>query len=154
MLKGLLTMSAKELERLSVVQKIIDKRITQALGAEQLGLTIRQVKRLVRAYKQHGAQGLVSKQKGQVSNNKFSDKKIADIKKLVSTHYYDFGPKFATERLAEKHSIQVSKETLRQWMVDWGLWKAKRQKQAKIHPQRDRRDCFGELIQIDGSPHD
>lgn len=153
MLEGLLTMSTKELNRLSVVEKIIDKRLTQALGAQQLSLTIRQVKRLVRKYKQYGAEGLVSKQRGQVSNNKFTDKKIADIKQLVSVHYYDFGPKFAAEKLIEKHGINVSKETLRQWMVDWGLWKAKRQKQANIHPQRDRRDCYGELIQIDGSPH-
>lgn len=153
MLQGLLTMSAKELKRLSVVQKIIDKCLTQAVGARQLGLTIRQVKRLVRKYKQYGTQGLVSKQRGQVSNNKFSDKKIENIKKLVSIHYYDFGPKFAAEKLAEKHGIKISKETLRQWMVEWGLWKAKRQKQAQIHPQRDRRECFGELIQIDGSPH-
>lgn len=153
MLQGVLTMSTKELHRLSVVQKIMDKRLTQALGAQQLGLSIRQVKRLVRKYKQHGTEGLVSKQRGQVSNNKFSDKKIEDIKKLVSVHYYDFGPKFAAEKLIEKHGIKVSKETLRQWMVDWGLWNAKRQKQAQIHPQRDRRDCFGELTQIDGSPH-
>ena len=154
MLKGLLTMSTKEIDRLSVVNKILDKRLTQAQAAQQLGLTIRQVKRLVRKYKQYGAEGLVSKQRGQVSNNKFSDKKIEDIKKLVSMHYYDFGPKFAAEKLAEKHGIQVSKETLRQWMVDWGLWSAKRHKEAKIHPQRDRRDCYGELLQIDGSPHD
>jgi transposase len=73
-------MSTKEIERLSVIQKIIDKYLTQALGAQQLGLTIRQVKRLVRNYKQRGAEGLVSKQRGQVSNNKFSDKKIEDIK--------------------------------------------------------------------------
>ena len=81
MLEGFLTMSTKEIERLSVIQKIIDKYLTQALGAQQLGLTIRQVKRLVRNYKQRGAEGLVSKQRGQVSNNKFSDKKIEDIKK-------------------------------------------------------------------------
>jgi len=91
-------MSAKEIDRLSVVQKIIDKRLTQALGAKQLGLTIRQVKRLVRKYRQYGAEGLISKQRGQVSNNKYSDKKIEDIKKLVSMHYYDFGPKFAAEK--------------------------------------------------------
>lgn len=153
MLEGLLTMSRKELHRLSVIEKIIDKRLTQALGAQQLRLTIRQVKRLVSKYKQYGAAGLISKQRGQVSNNKFSAKKIEEIKKLVSIHYYDFGPKFAAEKLVEKHGIKVSKETLRQWMVEWGMWKAKRQKQAQIHPQRDRRDCYGELIQIDGSPH-
>lgn len=71
---------------------------------------------------------------------------------MIETHYYDFGPKFAAEKLYERHGIKVNKETLRQLMVEWGLWKAKRQKQAQIHPQRDRRECFGELPQIDGSP--
>lgn len=153
MLKGPLIMSIKEAGRMLVIQKVIDKDLMQADGAQQLGLTIRQVKRLVRNYKQHGAAGLVSKQRGQISNNKFSDKKMESIKGLVSRHYYDFGPTFASEKLLEKHGIKVSKERLRQCMVDWGLWKAKRQKQAQIHPQRDRRHCYGELTQIDGSPH-
>ena len=154
MLMGLLTMSTKELKRLSVVQKIIDKCLTQALGAQQLGLTTRQVKRLVREYKKYGAEGLVSKQRGQRGNRKYNDDKVDEVKRLVTVNYYDFGPKFAAEKLTEKHGIKISKETLRQWMIDWGLWEAKRQKQARIHPQRDRRDCFGELVQIDGSPHD
>lgn len=146
-------MSTNELERLSVIQKIVDKHLTQVLAAKQLGLTDRQVRRLVKDYKLYGAEGVVSKQRGQISNHKYSDEKIEVIKRLVSMHYYDFGPKFAAEKLDEKHGIKVSKETLRQWMIDWGLWLAKRQKRAQIHPQRDRRDCFGELTQIDGSPH-
>src|SRR3984957_461114 len=154
MLKGLLTMSATELERLSVIRKVIDKHLTQSLAAQQLVITIRQVKRLVRKYKQYGPEGLISKQRGQVSNNKSSDDKIEEIRKLVERHYYDFGPKFAAEKLQEKHDINVSKETLRNLMIGWGLWKAKRQKLAKAHPQRERRECYGELIQIDGSPHD
>jgi len=153
MSKGLLTMNTNEIERLAVVRKIVDKQITQTLAAKQLGLTVRQVKRLVKKYRFHGAEGLVSKQRGRASNNKYCDQKIESIKKLVTTHYYDFGPKFAAEKLEEKHGLKVSKETLRQWMVDWGLWEAKRQKQAQTHPQRERRDCFGELTQIDGSPH-
>ena len=153
MLRGLLTMSTNELERLSVIQKIVDKHLTQVLAAKQLGLTDRQVRRLVKDYKLYGAEGVVSKQRGQISNHKYSDEKIEAIKQLVSIHYHDFGPKFAAEKLDEKHGIKVSKETLRQWMIDWGLWLAKRQKNAQIHPQRDRRDCFGELTQIDGSPH-
>jgi transposase len=146
-------MNADEIERLAVIGKIIDKHITQVLAAKQLGLTVRQVRRLVTKYKQDGAEGLVSKQRGQISNHKYSDEKIEAIKKLVVTNYYDFGPKFAAEKLKEKHELKISKETLRQWMIDWGLWEAKRQKQAKIHPQRARRDCLGELTQIDGSPH-
>jgi len=154
MLGELITMNAKELERLAVVRKIVDKHLTQVLAAKHLGLTERQVKRLVKKYKQYGAEGLVSKQRGQTSNRKYSVEKIEETKRLVGLHYYDFGPKFAAEKLIEKHEIKVSKETMRQWMVNWGLWKAKRQKQAQIHPQRERRHCFGELIQIDGSPHD
>ena len=153
MLEGLLTMSTDELKRLAIVQKIVEKNLTQALGAQQLGLTDRQVRRLVKNYKLGGAEGLTSKQRGQTGNRKYSDEKIESIKALVVKHYYDFGPKFAAEKLYEKHSIRINKETLRQWMVEWGLWKATRQKQAQLHPQRDRRDCFGELTQIDGSPH-
>jgi len=153
-LEGFLTMSTKELKRLSVIEKVIDKQLTQLIAAEHLGLTVRQIKRLVKRYKQYGPKGLTSKQRGTQGNRKYTDKKLAIIKDLIETHYYDFGPKFAAEKLYERHEIKVNKETLRQLMVEWGLWKAKRQKQAQIHPQRDRRECFGELIQIDGSPHD
>jgi len=153
MQRGLLAMSTDELNRLSIVQKIVDKHLTQVVAAEQLGLTVRQVKRLVKKYHDNGAEGLVSKKRGQRGNRKYSDKIVEEIKELVVKHYYDFGPKFACEKLDEKHGIKVSKETLRQLMINWGLWDAKRQKQAKIHPQRERRHCFGELIQIDGSPH-
>lgn len=152
--KGLLTMSTKEVERLSTIQRVIDKKITQVIASEHLGLTVRQVKRLVKQYKRDGALGLISRQRGQPSNRKYTLAKIEAIKQLIETHYYDFGPKFAAEKLIELHGIKVSKETLRQWMIEWGLWKAKRKKSVQLHPLRDRRPCFGELVQIDGSPHD
>jgi len=151
--EGVLTMSTKELTRLSVIEKVIDKKLTQIIAAQHLGLTVRQIKRLVKGYRQYGPKGLTSKRRGSQGNRKYTDKKIALIKDLIETHYHDFGPKFAAEKLYERHGIKVNKETLRQLMVGWGLWKAKRQTQAQIHPQRDRRECFGELIQIDGSPH-
>ena len=97
-LKGLLTMSTKELERLSIIEKVIDKRLSQIIASQQLGLTVRQIKRLVRKYKDCGAEGLVSKQRGSRSNRKYCDEKIEAIKTLVATHYYDFGPKFAAEK--------------------------------------------------------
>jgi len=154
MLEGLLTMSTEELERLEVILKVVDKRLTQAVASRQVGVTVRQIKRLVKKYREQGAKGLISKQRGQVSNHKYTVDKIEAIKELVRKHYYDFGPKFAAEKLYEQHGIKVSKETLRQWMIEWGLWKAKRQKEAQRHPQRARRECFGDLVQIDGSPHD
>lgn len=76
------------------------------------------------------------------------------IKGLVTLNYSDFGPTLASEKLNERDHIIVSKETLRQWMIDWNLWQLKRRKMATIHQQRIRRVCFGELVQIDGSPHD
>lgn len=152
-LEGFLIMNTKEINRLSIIEKVIDKKLTQLIAAEHLGLTVRQVKRLVKRYRQDGPKGLTSNRRGSQGNRKYTDEKIALIKVLVETHYHDFGPKFAAEKLYERHGIIVNKETLRQLMVGWGLWQAKRQKQAQIHPQRDRRECFGELIQIDGSPH-
>ena len=116
-------MSTGELERLSVIQKIVDKSLTQVLASKQLGLTDRQVRRLVKNYKLYGAEGLTSKQRGQIGNRKYTDEKIEVIKTLVVKHYYDFGPKFAAEKLYEKHAIKVNKETLRQWMVDGGYGK-------------------------------
>ena len=90
MQRGLLAMSTDELNRLSIVQKIVDKHLTQVVAAEQLGLTIRQVKRLVKKYHENGAEGLVSKKRGQIGNRKYSDKKVEEIKELVVKHYYDF----------------------------------------------------------------
>ena len=154
MLEGLFTMSTEELGRLEVIRKVVDKRLTQTVASRQVGVTVRQIKRLVKNYRDYGAEGLISKQRGQVSNHKYTPDKIEAIKELVKKHYYDFGPKFAAEKIHEHHGIRISKETLRQWMIEWGLWKAKRQKEAQLHPQRARRDCSGELVQIDGSPHD
>jgi transposase len=152
-LEGFLIMSTKEVKRLSIIERVIDKKLTQLIAAEHLGLTVRQIKRLIKRYRQDGPKGLTSKHRGSQGNRKYTDEKIALIKGLIETHYHDFGPKFAAEKLYERHGITVNKETLRQLMVGWGLWEAKRQKQAQTHPQRDRRECFGELIQIDGSPH-
>ena len=152
--KELLIMSTKEVERVTTIQRVLDKKVTQALASQHLGLTVRQIKRLVRQYKQFGPSGLISKKRGQPSNRKFTGQQTKLIKELVETHYYDFGPKFAAEKLYESHKIDVSKETLRQWMIEWGLWQSKSKKPVQLHPLRDRRPCFGELVQIDGSPHD
>ncbi len=152
--RGLLTMSLHELDRVTVIQQIIEKHVKQRDAKRLLNLSSRQVIRLVKAYRREGAQGLLSKQRGCISHRKYSEEKKTKVKDLVEKHYRDFGPTFAAEKLEEDHSLVVSKETLRQWMIEWRLWKAKRSKQRRIHQSRARRDCLGELIQIDGSPHD
>jgi transposase len=147
-------MSAQEVERVTVIKQVAEKRLKQREAMRLLNLSRRQVIRLVKGYRREGAEGLLSRQRGRASNRRYTEKKKEAIKEIVEKTYGDFGPKFAAEKLEEKHKIKVSKETLRQWMMGWGLWKAKRHKQVQIHQSRERRGCFGELIQIDGSPHD
>lgn len=149
----ILKMSQKELERLEIIQKIVDHKLSKKDAAELMMLSYRHTKRLFKAYRNHGAQGLISKQRGKKSNRAFSDSLKEKVHKIVIEKYFDFSPTFAAEKL-KSHQIFLSKETLRTWMLEWNLWKQKRHKKVIIHQQRERRSCFGELIQIDGSPHD
>lgn len=149
---GLLTMSDKEIKRVSVIKQIAEKRLKQRDGMKLLDLSKRQVIRLVKKYRKEGAAGLVSLRRGRVSNRYKGDEFKNTIKQLVIQHYYDFGPTFATEKLLENHQLKISKERLRHWMIEWKLWRAKHEK-INIHQSRERRACFGELIQIDGSHH-
>lgn len=152
--EDLLTMSLPELDRLTIMKQIEAKTIKQVEGAKLLKITNRQIKRLIRAYRELGAKGLISKRRGQASNNRLPLAKKIRAKKLVHTYYSDFRPTFAAEKLREQHKIKLSKETLRAWMIEWGLWEAQKIKKIKIHQSRARRSSFGELVQIDGSHHD
>jgi len=151
---GMVLMSNKELDRLTIIQHVESKQISQVEGARQLGLTTRQVRRLQRKHEQEGAAGFASKRRGQPSNNKLSSALKEEVVKLIKTNYPDFGPTFANEKLTEKHELKLSVESTRQIMIKEGIWKGKRRKVIVVHPQRARRSCLGELVQIDGSPHD
>lgn len=154
MTKEPITLSHKELDRLTIVQSIIAKSLTQSQAATQLQLSTRHVKRLVRAYRLFGAAGLQSKHRGKRANNAISDTVRQQALSLFRQHYADFSPTFAHEKLTEQHGLTFSVETLRQWMMAEGYWQPKARRQAKVHQSRPRRACRGELIQIDGSPHD
>ena len=154
MSKGMITMSHRERDRLSVIKSISCKQVTQMQAAAQLGLSVRQIKRLVARYRCDGDAGLVSKRRGKQSNNRISDAVKEQSLALVKKDYPDFSPTFACEKLTEKHDLKLSVETLRQWMISEGLWQGKSRKKIKIHQERPRRTRVGELIQIDGSPHD
>ena len=152
--KEIIAMSKKELKRLGVIQQVVGKKIRQAEAASLLGLSERQVKRLVQAYRSDGASGLVSKRRGKPSNRRISAEEKAHCLALVSHHYRDFGPTLAAEYLASNHGFPYSVETLRGWMSEAGWWSPKKARRAHPHPPRQRRARLGELIQIDGSPHD
>ena len=149
----LVTMSAKELNRVEVIRRVVEHRLGQAEAGTLLDLTARQVRRLCRAFESSGAVGLVSRQRGRPSNRRLpsevKDKAIA----LVRERYADFGPTLAREKLVELHQVQVSKETLRSWLTEAGVWLSKRERVHAAHQPRHRRECLGELVQIDGCEH-
>lgn len=147
-------MSLKEIDRTQIIEQVKQKQLKQADAAKVLGVSVRQVKRLVRSYRQYGAAGLISKRRGTKGHRQHDACLKSRVKELIHERYSDFGPTFAAEKLLESHQLKINKETLRQWLMEWGLWKAKRAKKIVIHQSRTRRSCFGELIQIDGSHHD
>ena len=150
----LLTMSNREITRLEIMQRLKEKRLTQKEAAGMLGISTRQVKRLWRAYRKKGAQGLVSKRRGKPSNNRLDAGVAQQALDLIKEKYEDFGPTLAHEKLTEEHQLQLSRESVRRIMIEEGVWKPKRAKQPSAHQMRERRACFGELVQIDGSDHD
>ena len=146
-------MSGEEVDRLAVVRKVVAKRLLQREASAQLGVSVRQVKRLVRRYKDGGPAGLVSRRRGRRPNNALDPLLRGEVMDWVRKRYADFGPTLACEKLTEVHGYRLSVETLRQWMMAEGLWKPKSRRRARIHQRRARRACFGELVQLDGSPH-
>jgi transposase len=152
--EGVLQLSAQELDRVVVMEALGVRRIKQAEAARQLGVSVRQVKRLLRSYRRAGPQGLMSQRRGRPSNHRLPPALKAEVLGLVRARYTDFGPTLAQEKLTERHGLTVSVETLRSWMIEAGLWQAKLRRRVKAFHLRARRPCFGELVQIDGSPHD
>src|SRR5215212_8878954 len=144
-------MSPRELTRLEVIQRVKRKTLKQRQAAELLSITVRQVKRLCQAYQGSGAAGLISKRRGQPSNNRLPEKTINKARQLLRARYPDFGPTLATEKLALE-GVSLSVETVRQLLIGEGFWKAKAVRRRVIHQLRERRARLGELVQIDGSP--
>ena len=149
-----LTMSRKELNRLEILGRALERRLTQAQAAEQLGLSVRQVERLCRKLRVEGASGLVSKKRGRASNRALSSELRDRALGLVQSRYHDFGPTLAAEKLRELHQVVVSVETLRKWMMDAEIWVPRRERIGRVYQPRHRRSCLGELIQIDGCDHE
>ena len=149
----LLTMSKQELTRLEVMQRIKEKRWMQKQAAGILKKSVRQIKRLFKAYKAKGAKGLISARRGKPSNHRLDEQVERRALDLLKEKYEDFGPTLAHEKLTEVHQLKLSRESVRRIMIAEGMWKPKRAKKPSAHQMRERRACFGELVQIDGSDH-
>ena len=152
--KGLLAMSASERERSHVMRALSKGLLRQQEAAERLDLSVRQVKRLMRRWRALGDAGLVSRQRGRPSAQRMEASKRARIEELLRVKYPDFGATLAAEKLSEREGIEVSRETVRRIQMDLGLARARRRRAKRVHSPRERRARLGELIQIDGSPHD
>jgi len=150
----MLVLSAKDRDRLKVLHEVRQGHLTQRQGGEQLGLTDRWVRKLLRRVKKEGDRGVVHRLRGQVSNRRLAEKVRRQALKLVEAQYRDFGPTLACEYLAKDHGLKVSKETLRKWLIAAGLRRVKRRKVEEVHVWRPRRSCRGELVQWDTSEHD
>ena len=150
---AVVSMSKREFDRLEVLTDVRSGRLRVADACAVLGLSRRQAFRLLRGLREGGAASLVSKHRGRPSNRRLSAA-VRDLAlALVRERYRDFGPTLAAEKLVERHGCAVSRETLRQWMIAEGLWVDRRHRLPSPHQPRRRRDCLGELVQIDGSEH-
>ena len=146
---GLITMSMRELDRLKVVEAVIEQRLMPWRAAERLGISRRQIERLVARYRSAGPLGLVSQRRGHASNHQLPEDRAHRALSLIRERYADFGPTLACatlacEKLWECHGLQLSKETVRKLMTEAGLWIPRRQRPPKIHQPRARRACLGE----------
>jgi len=153
-MEDFLVMSKKEVERIKIMECLTQGGLKQKQASEILGIGTRQIKRLLRAYRLHGEQGLISKKRGKLSNNQLQKELEKRIIELIRSQYFDYGPTLAHEKLKELDNIAVSVTTVRNLMIKHKIWFPKRAKQPVIHQLRERRPCFGEVVQIDGSPHD
>ena len=149
---GLIAMSERDLQRIEVLSKVVGGRMTTVSAAHVLDLSERQVRRLLERMRVGGAASIRHKAIGRPSNNRIGDVVRDYAVTLVRECYADFGPTLATEKLAERDGLRMSRETVRNWMVDAGLWLPRKQRRT-FHQPRLRREAYGELVQIDGSEH-
>jgi len=148
-----LTMSHGELSRYDTLMRVERGELRVDDAAALLGLKRRQIFRLLDRMRAEGAAGLISRKRGKPSNRRHSAKLREQIIAIVREHYADFGPTLAREYLIERHGVTVACETLRQLMIEAGLWKDRDARRPRPYQPRYRRDCRGELIQVDGSKH-
>lgn len=146
-------MTMRELYRLKCIQGLIDGQLKQTAVAARLGLTTRQVRRLVRRYEQQGPIGLISRLRDRPSNRCLKSDTAEHAFGILRSTYADFGPTLAAEKLRERHGVDLAVETVRSLMVAGGLWVPRRLRAPKIQQPRSRRACLGELVQIHGCDH-
>ena len=154
MREDIIAMSKREVDRLKIMEKVLDRQLTQVKGGEVMGISERQVRRLVNRVIEEGARGLVHRNRGKPPPNKMSEECESQVGLILEEHYFDFGPTLASEKLWERHGIKIGREKLRQIMIAKGLWKIRQRRDKDVHQWRERKFHYGEMIQMDGSHHE
>ena len=153
-MKWTIAMTQAELERKTIIEQAVDKRITQRAGAERIGVSERHFRRILKRYREQGDQGLVSGHRGKPSNNRMKENTREQIASFIADPIYTgFGPTLLNEILERSARIRICKESMRQIMIEEGKHHPKKKRAKRLHPPRERRWRRGELIQIDGSYH-
>ena len=148
-----ITRHMKDLERLKTIQAVVDHELKPGQAAERLGLSVRQIERLVIRYRAEGPVGLISRHRHRSGNRALKVSVAERVVGILREQYADFGPTLATEKLRSRHDIVIAKETVRQLQIASGLWVPRKLRPPKVHQPRTRRACLGELVQIDGCEH-
>ncbi len=150
---GKLPMGSRELVRAKMMGEVQEGRLTVREAAKRMKVSERQAKRIWARYRHHGEAGLVHGNQGRPSNHRIEAELRTAIVEAYRQYYSDFGPTLAAEKLGERQDLRVDHETLRRWLIGEGLWNRKRRRSI-YRSRRKRRECFGELVQFDGSPHE
>jgi hypothetical protein len=150
--EDIISMSQRELKRLHLIKKALEKEITQEATAELLGLSSRQVRRIIKTVRCEGDEGIIHKSRGRESNRAITAEIKEKVLSLYQKKYPDFGPTLGSEKLWERDKIKINDETLRLWLIDRDIEYQGRKKRP--HRQwRERKESFGEMLQLDGSRH-
>jgi len=152
-MEGILAMSQKEADRLKTISQIETKALTVLEGSELMGLSARQTYRVLKRIKEEGTKGIIHKLRGKKSNRGYPVKLKKEVVEIYKEHYWDYGPTLFSEELVKSHKISVDHETIRKWLRAEAITTSMRKK--RLHrKKRERRSCFGALLQFDGSHHD
>ncbi len=151
--EDIITMSQRELKRLHVIKKVLDEVLSQVEASEILLLSSRQIRRIIKKIREEGDKGIRHGLRGKKSAKRLPKNIKEKVIKFYRGKYEGFGPTLASEKLLELEGIKISKETLRNWLIESGDWKKVRK--SRTHRQwRERKHYFGEMVQMDGSHHD
>ena len=152
-MEGILTMSQKELYRLQIIKKIESKELIVEEGASLMGISPRQTYRILKKIKEEGSKGIIHKLRGKNSNRGYSEQIKRQVIRIYRSSYSDYGPTLFSEQLTENHNISIDHETIRRWLRAKAITTSMRRKRPH-RKKRERRSCFGEMLQFDGSHHD